>query len=102
GAFSAPMTLAIERIGDEPGTVLLVNLRVSRPDNWIGPHQTALTPAVVVDSANQRRRGAWPACEEAVHLGTEHLDRAPRLLWGQSLCATDPGTSQLPLPARRM
>lgn len=47
GAFSTPMTVAIERIGDEPGTVLLVNLRVSRPDNWLDPHQTALTPAVV-------------------------------------------------------
>jgi len=47
GAFSAPMTVAVERIADEPGVVLVVNLRVSRPDNWIQPHQTALTPAIV-------------------------------------------------------
>jgi hypothetical protein len=41
------MKVAIERIGADVGTVLLVDLRVSRPDNWIGPHQTALTPAIV-------------------------------------------------------
>jgi hypothetical protein len=47
GTLSAPMTVAIERVADEPGTVLLVNLHVSRPDNWILPHQTALKPATV-------------------------------------------------------
>lgn len=25
----------------------MVHLRVSRPDNWLGPHQTALKPATV-------------------------------------------------------
>lgn len=44
---AAPMCVAIERIADEPGTVLLVDLRVSRPDNWTSPHQTALKPATV-------------------------------------------------------
>lgn len=47
GAFSAAMKVAIERIGVDHGTVLLVDLRVSRPDDWIDPHQTALTPAIV-------------------------------------------------------
>jgi hypothetical protein len=53
------MTVAIERIGDEPGTVLLVNLRVSRPDNWIEPHQTALTPAVVREIIGSALDAGW-------------------------------------------
>lgn len=55
----------------------------------------------MVDLARQWRRGAWPAwpaCEEALHFGTEHLDRAPRLRGGQSLWAMAAGTG--PLPAR--
>lgn len=47
GAFSTSMKVAIERVGIDSGIVLLVDLRVSRPDNWIEPHQTALTPAIV-------------------------------------------------------
>jgi hypothetical protein len=41
------MTVAIERVGVGPSRTLLVYLGVSRPDNWIDPHQTALTPALV-------------------------------------------------------
>lgn len=59
GAFSAPMTVAIERVADEPGTVLIVNLRVSRPDNWMAPHQTALTPAVVREVITSALRAGW-------------------------------------------
>lgn len=33
GAFLGPMTVAIERVTEQPGTVLLVHLGVSRPDN---------------------------------------------------------------------
>lgn len=46
-AFQSSMTVAIERICEVPGTVLLVDLRVSRPDNWISRHQTALMPAII-------------------------------------------------------
>jgi hypothetical protein len=53
------MTVAIERIADSPGTVLLVNLRVSRPDNWLAPHQTALTPAVVRTIIDGALRAGW-------------------------------------------
>lgn len=59
GAFSTPMTVAIERVSDEPGTVLLVNLRVSRPDNWIGPHQTALKPATVREIITSALDAGW-------------------------------------------
>jgi hypothetical protein len=44
------MTVAIERVhGDASvqGSVLVADLRVSRPDNRIAAHQTALTPATV-------------------------------------------------------
>jgi hypothetical protein len=41
------MTVAIERVADAPGTVLLVSLSVSRPDNWVNPHQTALKPSTI-------------------------------------------------------
>lgn len=53
------MTVAIERISDEPGTVLLVNLGVSRPDNWMRPHQTALTPAVVREVIASALDAGW-------------------------------------------
>jgi hypothetical protein len=46
-AFETPMTVAIERIVEEPGAILLVNLGVSRPDNWITPHQTTIKPGEV-------------------------------------------------------
>jgi hypothetical protein len=59
GAFSTPMTVAIERVADEPGTVLLVNLGVSRPDNWLRPHQTALKPATVRQIIAAALEGGW-------------------------------------------
>jgi hypothetical protein len=59
GAFEAPMRVAIERAEATPGSVLLVDLRVSRPDNWIGPHQTALTPAIVRRIITLALRDGW-------------------------------------------
>jgi hypothetical protein len=47
GVVEASMKVAIERVGANAGLVLRVDLRVSRPDNWIAAHQTALTPRVV-------------------------------------------------------
>lgn len=47
GAFQSPMTLAIQPCDAEARSVLVVNLRIRRPDNWIGPHQTSVTPAMV-------------------------------------------------------
>jgi len=46
-AFASPMTLAIQHRAAGAQSLLMVNLGVSRPDNWISPHQTAVTPAVV-------------------------------------------------------
>lgn len=49
GAFKTPMCLAIQRADLRASSVLLVNLRLSRPDNWLSPHQTAVTPALVCE-----------------------------------------------------
>ncbi len=46
-AFESPMRLAIEACTEGPRSVLVVDLRVSRPDNWISPHQTSVTPALI-------------------------------------------------------
>jgi len=62
------MTVAIERITDEPGTVLLVDLGVSRPDNLLAPHQTALTPAVVRTIIDGALRAGWsPAAKSGAY-----------------------------------
>lgn len=58
-AFATRMTVAIERVGAEPGTVLVVNLRVSRPDNWLKPHQTALKPAMVCTIIDAALEAGW-------------------------------------------
>ena len=53
------MTVAIERVAAEPGRVLLVDLGVSRPDNSIEPHQTALSPALVRRIISEALRDGW-------------------------------------------
>lgn len=43
-AFRASMTVAVQLAEESRPCVLLADLRVTRPDNWIEPHQTAVTP----------------------------------------------------------
>lgn len=45
GVYMEPMTVAVQ--AEDGRGVLHVDLAVSRPDNWIDPHQTAVTPHVV-------------------------------------------------------
>jgi hypothetical protein len=59
GAFESPMSLAVELCTQEAASVLVVNLRVSRPDNWIGPHQTAVKPAMVRDMIGKALAAGW-------------------------------------------
>jgi len=59
GAFQTPMSLAIQRCATDVGGVLIVNLVVSRPDNWISPHQTSVTPAVVQDIIAHAIAAGW-------------------------------------------
>lgn len=53
------MTVAIQRIADAPGAILVVDLGVSRPDNWLSPHQTALKPAEVRRIISAAVEGGW-------------------------------------------
>ena len=45
GALRAPMVVAIQL--EEGRSVCRVHLGVSRPDNWVAPHQTQVTPMLV-------------------------------------------------------
>lgn len=66
GAFQTPMRVAIQSCTPGASCVLLVDLRVSRPDNWISPHQTGLTPAVVKDIIGRALTAGWlPTAEES-------------------------------------
>lgn len=53
------MTMAVE-LADTPvkGT-LLVNFGVSRPDNWLEPHQTSVTPKVVREVIAAALAAGW-------------------------------------------
>ncbi|MFO0697227.1 MAG: hypothetical protein U0230_26865 [Polyangiales bacterium] len=53
------MRVAIEADREGARSVLLVDLVVSRPDNWISPHQTALTPAIVREIIERALREGW-------------------------------------------
>lgn len=59
GAFQTPMRVAIQRSGSSTGGVLIVDLIVSRPDNWISPHQTAVTPATIRDIVARAIAKGW-------------------------------------------
>lgn len=41
------MTVAIESTEESSKGVLLVDTRIFRPDNWVKPNQTAVTPGVI-------------------------------------------------------
>ncbi|NNB98643.1 hypothetical protein HJC10_34685 [Corallococcus exiguus] len=56
---ATPMLLAIQASEDVPRCVLVVNLRVSRPDNLIYSHQTAITPGQVRDMIRRAIAAGW-------------------------------------------
>jgi hypothetical protein len=53
------MRLAIQACTSGPRSVLIVDLKISRPDNWMDPHQTAVTPAVVRDIVERALAAGW-------------------------------------------
>ena len=59
GAFESSMSLAVELCTEGAASVLVVNLGVSRPDNGIGPHQTAVKPAMVRDMIGRALAEGW-------------------------------------------
>ncbi|MDI1436910.1 hypothetical protein [Polyangium sorediatum] len=58
-AFQTSMTLAILPRDAVSGSVLMVDLVVSRPDNWLSPHQTAVTPAMVREMIAGALASGW-------------------------------------------
>ena len=62
-AFKTPLRVAIQSCAEGARSVLIVNLRVSRSDNWLGQHQTGLTPAAVEDIIKRALSAGW----ERVH-----------------------------------
>lgn len=53
------MRVAIQACTEGPRSVLMVTLSVSRPDNWIHPHGTAITPARVRDMVERALAAGW-------------------------------------------
>jgi hypothetical protein len=59
GAFQSSMTLAIQPCADNVRSVLVVNLKISRPDNWVSAHQTAVKPSMIRDMIARSLAGGW-------------------------------------------
>lgn len=55
----SPMLLAIQASEEGPRRVLVVDLCVSRPDNWLSPHATRITPAMVRDIIEKALAAGW-------------------------------------------
>ena len=71
GAQQAEMRLAVQSADTPLGQVLLVRLGVSRPDNWISPHQTPITPARVREIIRAGLLDGWrPQVQGSAHVLT--------------------------------
>ena len=70
-AFEAPMMVAIQA-ADAPRCPLVVSLGVSRPDNWIHPHQTGITPAQVVAIVRRALAEGWVPSRPGPAFCVEH------------------------------
>ncbi|WXH27427.1 hypothetical protein WA016_01350 [Myxococcus stipitatus] len=57
-----PMRIAVQASTQGPRKVLLVDLSVSRPDNWIARHGTGITPATVRDIIERALAAGWVPC----------------------------------------
>jgi hypothetical protein len=53
------MTLAVQSLSADARCVLVVSLRISRPDNWISSHQTAVKPAMVREMIAGALASGW-------------------------------------------
>ena len=59
GLLQSSMTMAVE-LADAPAkSTLLVDFGVSRPDNWVAPHQTSVTPKVVREAIAAALAAGW-------------------------------------------
>ncbi|WP_236607273.1 hypothetical protein [Sandaracinus amylolyticus] len=53
------MTVAVQRASDGARSVLVLDLRVTRPDNRIAPHGTGITPAQVRELIRTAIAAGW-------------------------------------------
>jgi len=59
GVLQSSMTLAVQPCSTGARSVLVVDLRISRPDNWLSPHQTAVKPAMVREMIAGALASGW-------------------------------------------
>lgn len=59
GAYADPMVLAVQSCAEGAGSVLVVDLVVSRPDNWLRPHRASVTPKLVRQVVIAARAEGW-------------------------------------------
>lgn len=59
GAYGSAMTLAVQGASSDSRSVLVADLAVSRPDNWLSSHQTSVTPRMVRDIIRAAREAGW-------------------------------------------
>jgi hypothetical protein len=55
----SPMCVSIQSCEEGSTSVLIADLRVSRPDNWLAPHQTGLSPSIVRSIIQRARASGW-------------------------------------------
>lgn len=67
------MVLAVQGRSAPKGRILLVNLGVSRPDNWIAPHQTGVVPAQVREMIREALAAGWNPDEQGSAFQLEHF-----------------------------
>lgn len=59
GLRQSPMRLAEQTCAAGPRSVLVVDLGVSRPDNWVCPRQISVMPAGVRDIVRRALAAGW-------------------------------------------
>lgn len=59
GLQHASMNVAIQLQTDSERCLLVVDLVVSRPDNWINPHQTGVHPKLIETIINSALEAGW-------------------------------------------
>ena len=58
-AFHAPLVVAIQEAEVTRPCILVVDLHVTRPDNAISPHQTAVKPAMIREMISAALASGW-------------------------------------------
>lgn len=59
GALSSSMTMAIVLADSHIKSTLLVDFAITRPDNWLRPHQTSVTPKLVREAIAAALAAGW-------------------------------------------